>query len=258
MGDFAVAAEHLERVVALFEPGAPNVTDLRYSQDHAVFSLTMLALTLFPRGYPQQAAIASAKSLSWAHRIEHAMSVGFALSFGSVLNGFVGADVLEGGQHSVRALAYCVEHDLKAYIPWSRFYHGLALARRGEIRQGIDLMNDGIAGAERISMNMLQSAHLGHLALIHASAGDQEAGLRLLDQAVRMAKETRGHWPACPWKVFSRVRGRSLTPRARPRVCALEAGTPHSVSMRLGAGNLIAPKWANDDAEELVHIDYPH
>jgi len=28
--------------------------------------------------------------------------------------------------------------------------------------------------------------------------------------------------------------------------------------MRLGAGNLIAPKWANDDAEELVHIDYPH
>jgi len=190
MGDFAVAAEHLERVVTLFEPGAPNVTDLRYSQDHAVFSLTMLALTLFPRGYPQQAAIASAKSLSWAHRIEHAMSVGFALSFGSVLNGFVGADVLEGGQHSVRALAYCVEHDLKAYIPWSRFYHGLALARRGEIRQGIDLMNDGIAGAERISMNMLQPAHLGHLALIHASAGDQEAGLRLLDQAVRMAKET--------------------------------------------------------------------
>jgi predicted ATPase len=39
-------------------------------------------------------------------------------------------------------------------------------------------------------MNMLQPAHLGHLALIHASAGDQEAGLRLLDQAVRMAKET--------------------------------------------------------------------
>ena len=190
MGDFAVAAEHLERVVTLFEPGAPNVTDLRYSQDHAVFSLTMLALTLFPRGYPQQAAIASAKSLSWAHRIEHAMSVGFALSFGSVLNGFVGADVLEGGQHSARALAYCVEHDLKAYIPWSRFYHGLALARRGEIRQGIDLMNDGIAGADRISMNMLQPAHLGHLALIHASAGDQEAGIRLLDQAVRMAKET--------------------------------------------------------------------
>jgi class 3 adenylate cyclase/predicted ATPase len=183
MGDFAVAGRHLERVVALYEPGAPNVTDLRYSQDHAVWSLSTLALALWPLGYPEQAASAAVKSLSWAHTIRHAMTTGFALWTGSTLNGFFNADVLQNGNHSENALAYCLDHDLKAYIPFSQFYHG----------QGIDLMTMGILGSEKISMNTLRPAHLGHLAFAHASAGDPELGLSLLEQAISTGEETEEH-----------------------------------------------------------------
>src|SRR5207253_376866 len=106
-------------------------------------------------------------------------------SFGSHLNGFFGTDTLQSGHHSQKALAYCSEHDLKAYIPWSQFHHGLTLARLGEYQQGIDLMNAGMAGAEKISMSQARPAHLGYLASTHASAGDPGLGLRLLEQAIR-------------------------------------------------------------------------
>jgi hypothetical protein len=83
MGDFAQARPHFERVIPLYQPGAPNVTDLRYSQDHAVWSLSSLAFVLWPLGYPEQAATAAAKSLSWTHAMQHAMTTGFALWTGS-------------------------------------------------------------------------------------------------------------------------------------------------------------------------------
>src|ERR1700730_16111589 len=106
MGEFADAGPHLERTVALYAPGQANTTDLRYSQDHAVWSLAILALVLWPLGYPDQAAAAATKALSWARDIGHTMTTGFALSFGSVLNGFR-ADLEREGAYSDEAAAYC-------------------------------------------------------------------------------------------------------------------------------------------------------
>jgi hypothetical protein len=63
----------------------------------------MLALTLWPLGYPDQAAAATTQTLAWARDIRHAMTTGFALTFGSVLNGFR-ADPQREDTHSDEAL----------------------------------------------------------------------------------------------------------------------------------------------------------
>jgi predicted ATPase len=62
-GEFALSVSHLVRAAELYAPETGNITDLRYSQDHAVWSLSLLALSLWPLGEIDRAIEASAAGL---------------------------------------------------------------------------------------------------------------------------------------------------------------------------------------------------
>jgi predicted ATPase len=188
-GRFREAVPHFQRAVALYAPGQQNVTDLRYSQDHAVWAQLMLAFTLWPLGYPEQAATAAAKSIAWAQKIGHAMTTGFALSFGSMLNAFVSLGEPGDGTFSEQAVAYCVEQDLRAYIPWAHFYQGLTMVRRGDLARGLELMVTGMAEAAKINMNMVRPLHLGYLASACSNQSQPEA-FELLNEAISIIEKT--------------------------------------------------------------------
>src|SRR4029077_3990338 len=83
-GDFLAAAPRLRRVAELYAAGSGNVNDLRYSQDHSVWSLSLLALGLWPLGFVDQAIEAASKALARAQQINHAMTTAFALIFGPI------------------------------------------------------------------------------------------------------------------------------------------------------------------------------
>lgn len=70
-----------------------------------------------------------------------------------------------------------------------RFYRGLALFRRMEQRDGLDLMRSGIAGTDKINQRILQTARFGHFAEALASAGELKEALELLSGALRTAEE---------------------------------------------------------------------
>ena len=188
-GEFADAVPHLERAVRLYAPGSGNKTDLRYSQDHAVWALSMLGLTLWPLGYPDKARDAAATALTWAGEIQHAMTTGFALCFGLALWGQSGIDPSPSGDLGEAAIAYCLERDLRAYIPWARFYRGLKLVRRAEYAEGLEEMDAAIEAAQKIHTRMFMPGHLGHLAWARAKTGDLESGLCLLAKAIEDVNE---------------------------------------------------------------------
>jgi predicted ATPase len=189
-GDFAAAVAHLKCVAELYAPRTGNTTDLRYSQDHAVWSLSLLALSLWPLGYVDQAINAATKSLERAEAIDHAMTMGFALIFGSLLCECIGADSLRGGRLYDQALHYCVKKDLRAYFPWSRFYAGLSRVKQGERQEGLDMMRDAMAAANKIHTKLLWTPHLGLLASAHALAGEMEAASTLLREAFETVAES--------------------------------------------------------------------
>ena len=188
-GDFSAAAPRLRRVVELYAPGSGNVTDLRYSQDHSVWSLSLLALALWPLGFVDQAIEAASKALARAQQVNHAMTTGFALIFGSTLCGFLRADPLRGGHLFDEALDYCVNMDLRTYFPWSRFYGGLSLVDRGQLDQGLEMMSGAMTAAKKINTKLLWTPHLGSLALAHARAGQPETALDLLSEALVVVED---------------------------------------------------------------------
>jgi predicted ATPase len=136
-----------------------------------------------------QAIEAASKALARAQQINHAMTTAFALIFGSTLCEFIRADPLRGGHLFDEALDYCVNKDLRTYFPWSRFYGGLSLINRGQLDQGLEMMRGALAAAKKINTKLLWTPHLGSLALAHARAGQAEAALDLLSEALAAVED---------------------------------------------------------------------
>jgi hypothetical protein len=67
----------------------------------------------------------------------------------------VKADPLRGGHLFDEALDYCVNRDLRTYLPWSRFYGGLSLINRGQVDQGLETMRGAMVAANKINSKLL-------------------------------------------------------------------------------------------------------
>ena len=78
----------------------------------------------------------------------------------------------------------------RAYIPWARFYKGLALARNGQPHEGLKLMRTGMAGAEEIKMRTARTMHLGHLGSAHGSIGEASVALEILTDALASVEKS--------------------------------------------------------------------
>ena len=109
----------------------------------------MLALVLYALGYPERAEDSITKAVSRARNVGHGMTAGFALSFGSILNGVLRFDQRWDGDFSEQVLACCEQQDLRGFQPWRLFYRGLALHSCGETSRALEMMQAGMAGPTR-------------------------------------------------------------------------------------------------------------
>src|SRR5262249_26323257 len=114
-----------------------------------------------------------------------AYSTALALSHVAIL-GTIGCDPRRAAAHADKAIALSVEHGLASPGHRARFFRGALLAQAGDPQAGIELMRNAMAAADGSRLTF----DLGHLASAHASLGQPEVGLDLLDEAVQTAEVT--------------------------------------------------------------------
>jgi predicted ATPase len=85
---------------------------------------------------------------------------------------------------------FCVEHGVTDYELWARFYRGVALTRRGDLRQGIEVMQAAMKAASNIEARGFRPLHLGHLATCYGSLGQPQAGIELIDEGILAVERT--------------------------------------------------------------------
>src|SRR5262249_6481725 len=161
----------------------------RFGTDDQVNALSFLAPTLLLLGYPKQSATAVGQAASRAQAMGLAYSTALALSNMAFL-GTIGCDPQRAAAHADEAIALSVEHGLASPGHRARFFRGALLAQSGDLHRGIDLRRTVRAGAGGSSGRNRRTLYLGHLASAHASLGQPEVGLDLLDEAVRTAEIT--------------------------------------------------------------------
>src|SRR5262245_3082388 len=264
MGAFVEARVHLERTLDLCAANQETIAAYRrFGTDDQVNALSFLAPTLLLLGYPEQSATAVGQAVSRAQAMGLAYSTALALSHVAFL-GTIGCDPQRAAAHADEAIALSVEHGLASPGHRARFFRGALLAQNGDPQAGIELMRNAIAATEGNAERNRRTLYLGHLASAHASLGQPEVGLDLLDEAVRTAEVTSE-------KLFEaelhRVRGEILLTLGRR--AEAEAGLRRALTIaqqqqarwwELRAATTLAKHWRDEgkcqEAYSLLQLVY--
>jgi class 3 adenylate cyclase/predicted ATPase len=191
MGEFAQARSHLEQTLEYFAPDRDIANGLQLSHDHAVSALGWLGLTLWPLGYPEQSVAASAQAVVRARDIGHGMTIALALYHRALLGAAFESDPERATAHSDNAVRYCLEHGISHYEHWARFCQGIASVRNSGPQHRIEVMRGAMEAAADINAMLFRPLHLGHLAAAHASFGEPEVSLGLVNEAILRVEETQ-------------------------------------------------------------------
>ncbi len=190
MGAFADARVHLERSLDLCAGNQETVTSYRrFGADDQVTASSALSRTLLILGHPEQAAAVAGQALARARALGLAFTTAFALD-NEALFGVLGADLQRAAAHANEAMTHSIEHCLADYEQRARFVQGALLAQSGHPQQGIEFMRSAIAAIERTNAQNRRPLYLGHSAAAHATLGQPEVGLGLLDEAIQAAETT--------------------------------------------------------------------
>ena len=207
MGALVDARVHLERTLDLCAANQEAIAAYRrFGTDDQSNALSFLAPTLLLLGYPEQCVAAAGQAVSRAQAMGHAYSTALALSHVAFL-GTVGCDPERAAAYADEAIALSVEHGLTSPDHRARFCRGALLAQNGDPQRGIELMRNAIALAEGNAERNRRTLYLCHLASAHASLGQPEVSLDLLDEAIQTAEITSERFFEAE---LHRLRGKTL------------------------------------------------
>jgi predicted ATPase len=190
-GEYLEAREHLERALALFQPGRDDDLTFRFGQDRGVTEMLFLAFTLWPLGEIRRAVAfvgdAEARIAGLAHVGTRAFG-GVQTAMFELMRG----DISRAARNAAELARLTREHDLPLYRAFGVFLEGLAAAQSGSVGGGLEDMRRG-AGLLR-EQNLLVYDGLIKIGLAEAEAraGDVDRALAILDEALATCERT-GH-----------------------------------------------------------------
>lgn len=187
-GAFEPARMHFERTLAIFADNAEDTRSLGVYGSQYVVSSAFLAGVYWALGDADKAAASTASSIDYANKSGHLVSIALAL-ITRLLTPIPGG--LEGNPaQAEEALQFCARHGLSNFEIWAHFAQGAIVARRGDLRAGIDIMQAAIDAAERLGSQLFRPVQLATLASAHARLGKNDRALALLDEAIAVAQRT--------------------------------------------------------------------
>jgi DNA-binding SARP family transcriptional activator len=201
---FAEAGHHLEAVVTLGDRLAHPATILLFGESPVVTSLAFLGWVRWFLGDPVQAVSASEHALTLARELGHPHSLGYALTFGTVLHR-LRRDAPRTAELAVELLALADEHQLALWSATGATLLGWAQAHSGDAA-GLALIRHALEGirAAMVSVSVPILVPLIEGCMTH---GLYDQALTLLDecdQAVTTLADR--HYTA----ELARLRGRAL------------------------------------------------
>ena len=186
-GEFAEARDHLERALALFEPGRDDDLTYRFGMDPGVPAMAYLAFVLWSFGEIDCALSLAERMRERTAGLTHANTLALGTMHATAF------ELMRGDRPRIRTSALELariarEHDLRLFRAFDEFLGGWMAIDGGALADGIESMR---RGAENLrAQNALVFDGLLKIALSEAEAraGDLEGAVATLDEALSTAE----------------------------------------------------------------------
>ncbi|MGE0824964.1 MAG: AAA family ATPase [Candidatus Binatia bacterium] len=220
-GELKEARHHLQDAAEVYD----KVSSPCFMFDPRMTGLALDALALWLLGYPQQALSKCECSLTWAREQAQPYSETFILSLFAWLQ--VNRRDGDTAQTYLAALlALAREHNFAMYIAAEKCFRGAAYVVKGETREGIPLMAEGIAALQSHGAGLGMSAWLVLYAAALGNDGRAEEGLAILAEAEALVAQ---HGESFYLAEVARTKGELLLQKfhVSPATCHVPSDPQH-------------------------------
>ncbi|MDA2919106.1 TOMM system kinase/cyclase fusion protein [Desulfobacterota bacterium AH_259_B03_O07] len=193
LGNFALAGDHLDQAVALYNPQKHHSHTSLFGSDLGVFCQSWLSHALWQLGYPDRALKISEDALALAQELSHPLSHALARDYAAMFHQ-LRRDSNDALERSEEAIALCAEQGFVYYLAWGTIIHGWASAERGQAKKAIEQMHQGLADLQSTGAQRSLPYYLSLLAEAYFKADRAEEGLSLLTEALSFIDEKSERW----------------------------------------------------------------
>jgi predicted ATPase len=219
LGEFTLAREHWEQSFALYDSQQHQANVFLFGFDLGIFSLCWLPHALWHLGYPDQALSMGQKALDLAESLSHPFSLAVALDYVAMLHQFR-REKRVAHERTDAAITLCAQQGFAYYLAWARLMQGWSLTVPGQGEAGISQMQDGLEALRATGGQLRLPYYLSLMAESYGQAGQVEAGLALLDEALSLIEKTEERWRVA--EVY-RLKGDLLLQQDVSDVCQAES-----------------------------------
>ena len=176
------ARQHLDEVVGLYDPLQHHDLAYQQGQDPGVRALSFLSRVLWLQGYPQQAASRQQEAIELAEKLKHPYSSTVTALHSSTLHSLL-RQWPQCEAQAAKALHLARQGGFKMWQANAAILHGLALAQQGRTAEGLAEVTQGLYLWEATGAGLVAFGRAS-LAQVYHGAGQQQEGLRAIDEAI--------------------------------------------------------------------------
>jgi DNA-binding winged helix-turn-helix (wHTH) protein/predicted ATPase len=216
-GDFAVARERLEQIVAFADAAPPATAEMAALQDPLLVAQALFAGVLWFTGFPDEASRRSRETLARACQVAQPLTLANVHLFTTMVH--LGRDEIDEVRERAQSSRMLGEqHGFTTLIPSGRILEGWALAHQNQVARGVKQMRQAFTEYEATSGALFKPWFLALLAQAVRLAGRTDEVLELLHRALAVGEQTGER--TCEAELY-RMKGELLLASPQPRAKAL-------------------------------------
>ena len=218
-GDIAEGRAHLERAIALYDPGEHRPLATRFGQDAQVSNLCYRSWAQWLLGYPEAARVTADTALSDAREIGQFATLWYALgltSFILILRGDYAAANAQLDEVVALANEKGAAFAKAAGVSWQ----GCVAALTGKASDAVQLIGSGTNALRSTGATMFMPKLLSHLARAYAELGKFDDAWRSIGEAMTTVETNKERW----WESeLNRIAGEIALKSPQPDAAKAEA-----------------------------------